>query len=121
MVVFDDSSPPNQEKYYSLLEGTATHNELYYVGPREKEQFIAYLHQRLPDKRLQGLVKNLFRPGYGGNRNYTLVYTLGSLMVSADDDMRPFALRPGAGSRPAALRGQSAQSLLRLRTRFFPT
>jgi hypothetical protein len=92
MVVFDDSSPANQEKYYSLLEGTTTHNELYYVGPREKEQFIAYLHQRLPDKRLQGLVKNLFRPSYGGNRNYTLVYTLGSLMVSADDDMRPFAL-----------------------------
>jgi hypothetical protein len=34
----------------------------------------------------------LFRPSYGGNRNYTLMYTLGSLMVSADDDMRPFAL-----------------------------
>jgi hypothetical protein len=73
MVVFDDSSPANQEKYYSLLEGTSTHNELYYVGPREKEQFIAYLQQRLPDKRLQGLVKNLFRPSYGGNRNYTRV------------------------------------------------
>jgi hypothetical protein len=42
MVVFDDSSPANQEKYYSLPEGTTTHNELYYVGPREKEQFIVY-------------------------------------------------------------------------------
>jgi hypothetical protein len=31
-----------------------THNELYYVGPTEKEQFIGYLNQRLPDKRLQG-------------------------------------------------------------------
>lgn len=92
MVVFDDSSPANQEKYYSLLENTATHNDLYYVGPREKEEFIAYLNQRLPDKRLQGLIKNLFRPSYGGNRNYTLMYTLGCLMVSADDDMRPFAL-----------------------------
>jgi hypothetical protein len=92
MVVFDDSSPANQEKYYSLLESTATHNDLFYVGPREKEEFIAYLHQRLPDKRLQGLIKNLFRPSYGGNRNYTLMYTLGCLMVSADDDMRPFAL-----------------------------
>jgi hypothetical protein len=92
MVVFDDSSPANQEKYYSLLENTATHNDFYYVGPREKEEFIAYLHQRLPDKRLQGLIKNLFRPSYGGNRNYTLMYTLGCLMVSADDDMRPFAL-----------------------------
>ena len=92
MIVFDDSSPANQEKYYPLLEQTKTHNELYYVGPREKEQFLAYLNQRLRDKRLEGLVKNLFRPSYGGNRNYTLMYTLGGLMVSADDDMRPYAL-----------------------------
>ncbi len=90
MIVCDDSSPVNQEKYYPLLEQTRTHNELYYVGPREKEQFLAYLNQRLRDKRLEGLVKNLFRPSYGGNRNYTLMYTLGGLMVSADDDMRPY-------------------------------
>src|SRR6202000_1300664 len=50
MVVFDESSPANQEKYYPLLERTATHNELYYVGPQEKDHFTAYLHQRLPDK-----------------------------------------------------------------------
>lgn len=92
IVVFDDSSPANQEKYYSSLARTATHNELYYVGPREKDEFIGYLNQRLPDKRLQGLVKSLFKPSYGGNRNYTLMYTLGGLMVSADDDMRPHAL-----------------------------
>jgi hypothetical protein len=92
MIVFDDSSPVNQEKYYPLLEQTKTHNDLYYVGPREKEQFLAYLNGRLRDKRLEGLVKNLFRPSYGGNRNYTLMYTLGGLMVSADDDMRPYTL-----------------------------
>jgi hypothetical protein len=92
MIVFDDSSPTNQEKYYSVLEQTKTHNELYYVGPKEKEQFLAYLNQRLRDKRLEGLVKNLFRPSYGGNRNCTLMYTLGGLMVSADDDMRPYTL-----------------------------
>jgi len=92
MIVFDDSSPANQEKYFPLLERTKTHNDLFYVGPREKDQFIAYLNQRLRDKRLEGLVKNLFRPSYGGNRNYTLMYTLGGLMVSADDDMRPYAL-----------------------------
>src|SRR5215471_5050273 len=92
MIVFDDSSPANQEKYYPQLERTATHNELYYVGPREKDQFLAYLNVRLRDMRLVGLVKNLFRPSYGGNRNYTLMYTLGGLMVSADDDMRPYAL-----------------------------
>jgi hypothetical protein len=92
MLVFDDSSPVNQEKYYPLLEQTKTHNELYYVGPREKEQFLGYLNQRLRDKRLEALVKNLFRPSYGGNRNCALAYTLGGLLVSADDDMRPYTL-----------------------------
>lgn len=92
MIVFDDSSPANQEKYYPLLEQTRTHNGLFYVGPREKEQFLAYLNGRLRDKRLEGLVKNLFRPSYGGNRNYTLMYTFGGLMVSSDDDMRPYCL-----------------------------
>jgi hypothetical protein len=92
MIVFDDSSPSSQAKYYPLLEQTKTHNELFYVGPREKEQFLAYLHKRLRDKRLESLVKDLFRPSYGGNRNYTLMYTLGGLMVSADDDMRPYTL-----------------------------
>ncbi len=92
LIVCDDSSPTAQEKYYPQLEQTTTHNELYYVGPREKELFIAYLSRRLRDKRLDGLVKNLFRPSYGGNRNFTLMHTLGGLMVSSDDDMRPYAL-----------------------------
>jgi len=92
MIVFDDSSPANQEKYYPLLERTSTHNSLYYVGPREKDQFLAHLNGRLRDKRLEGLVRNLFRPSYGGNRNYTLMYTLGGLMISSDDDMRPYTL-----------------------------
>ena len=92
LLVFDDSSPVAQEKYFPALEQTRTHNEVYYVGPREKEQFLAYLNQRLRDKRLESLVKNLFRPSYGGNRNCTLMYTLGGLMVSADDDMRPYVL-----------------------------
>jgi hypothetical protein len=92
LIVCDDSSPVAQEKYYPSLEQTTTHNELYYVGPREKEQFVGYLSRRLRDKRLDGLIKNLFRPSYGGNRNFTLMYTLGGLMVSSDDDMRPYAL-----------------------------
>jgi hypothetical protein len=92
LILFDDSSPVAQEKYYPVLEQTHTHGDVYYVGPREKEQFVGYLSRRLRDKRLEGLVKNLFRPSYGGNRNFTLMYTLGGLMVSADDDMRPFAL-----------------------------
>ncbi|MDB5314152.1 MAG: hypothetical protein JWO38_8354 [Gemmataceae bacterium] len=92
IIVFDDSSPAAYEKYYGMLEQTRTRHDVYYVGPREKEQFTAYLSQRLRDKRLDGLVKNLFRPSYGGNRNFTLMYTLGGLVVSSDDDMRPYAL-----------------------------
>jgi hypothetical protein len=92
IIVFDDSTPANQEKYYPLLEKTKTHQDLYYVGPREKEQFLTYLNSRLRDKRLESLIKSLFRPSYGGNRNHTLMYTLGGLMISSDDDMRPYCL-----------------------------
>ena len=41
MIVFDDSSPANQEKYYSLLEQTKTHNELFVVLA-EKPQLVAH-------------------------------------------------------------------------------
>lgn len=92
MMVFDDSSLANHEKYYSLLEQTKTVNDLYYIGPREKEQFISFLNFKLHDRKLESLVRNLFRPSYGGNRNFTLMYTLGAFMVSADDDMRPYGL-----------------------------
>jgi hypothetical protein len=54
--------------------------------------FVAYLNQRLRDRKLEPLIRNLFRPSYGGNRNVTLMYTLGGLMVTADDDMRPYTL-----------------------------
>jgi len=92
MMVFDDSSQANHEKYYPLLEQTKTVNDVYYVGPREKEQFLALLNKHLRDRKLESLVRNLFRPSYGGNRNFTLMYTLGTFMISADDDMRPHAL-----------------------------
>jgi hypothetical protein len=92
IIVFDDSSVANHEKYFARLEATRTHNELLYVGPAEKEQFVSYICRRLRDKKLDVVVRNLFRPSYGGNRNFTLMYTLGDLVVSADDDMRPHAL-----------------------------
>lgn len=92
LIVFDDSSVANHDKYFGSLEETRTTNELWYVGPAEKEQFVTYICKRLRDRKLDVLVRNLFRPSYGGNRNFTLMYTLGDLMVSADDDMRPYAL-----------------------------
>src|SRR6202044_2572599 len=92
MIVFDDSTPSNVEKYFTQLEQLKTRSDLFYVGPRQKEEFLGYLNSRLRNKRLEPLVKNLFRPSYGGNRNFTLMYTLGGLMVGSDDDMRPYAL-----------------------------
>jgi len=92
IIVLDDSDVVNQKKYYSKLEETRTHNPLYYVGPQEKEQLLSYIFSRLRDRKLEPLVRSLFRPSYGGNRNYTLIHTLGDLMISADDDMCPYAL-----------------------------
>jgi hypothetical protein len=96
IMVFDDSSLANHEKYFSRLEQTKTVNDLYYVGPREKEQFLSFLNKKLRDRKLETLVRNLFRPSYGGNRNFTLIYTLGAFTISADDDMRPYALVEGS-------------------------
>lgn len=92
LFVFDDSSLSSHQKYFHALSRTRTSNELVYVGPQEKEKFIQFLNRKLRDKKLESLVRNLFRPSYGGNRNFTLMYTLGNFMVSADDDMRPDAL-----------------------------
>jgi len=92
MIVFDDSTPTNVEKYFSYLDTMKTRCDLSYVGPKQKEEFIAYVNSRLRNNGLEPLVKNLFRPSYGGNRNYTLMYSLGGLMVSSDDDMRPYSL-----------------------------
>ncbi len=35
LIVCDDSSPVAEEKYYPLLEEISTHNELFYVGPKQ--------------------------------------------------------------------------------------
>lgn len=92
IMVFDDSSKANHDKYYAQLERTKTWNEVHYVGPAEKEAFVQFLTRRLRDRKLTSVVRNLFRPSYGGNRNVALIYTLGCHVVSADDDMRPWAL-----------------------------
>src|SRR5674476_397402 len=41
LVVFDDGTVANCEKYYALLEANATFNPIYYVGPQEKERFLS--------------------------------------------------------------------------------
>jgi hypothetical protein len=91
MTVFDDSGPLLQRRYFTSLARRTTHNELYYVGPQEKAALKQFLCEKLKNPALVPLVTSLFRPSYGGNRNYTLLYSLGRQLVSADDDMRPYA------------------------------
>jgi hypothetical protein len=43
ILVFDDSSRANHEKYYALLEQTATHNEVYYVGVQQERLAAAHV------------------------------------------------------------------------------
>jgi hypothetical protein len=47
MMVFDDLSLANHQKYFSRLEQTETINDLYYIGPHEKEQFLSFLNKKL--------------------------------------------------------------------------
>jgi hypothetical protein len=92
IVVFDDSTASARDRYFPLLEQTRTANDVCYVGPGEKARFLRMILQRIDDRRLESIVKHLFRPSYGGNRNFTIIYSLGELLVSSDDDMRPEAL-----------------------------
>jgi hypothetical protein len=92
LMVFDDSSARLHERYFARLASIKTKNELSYVGPAEKAAVKALLSEKLGDDVKSALVGELFRPSYGGNRNFTLLYSIGCLLVSADDDMRPYAL-----------------------------
>ena len=62
IIVFDDSSVANHEKYYPLLEKTRTWSDVFYVGPKEKEAFSLLLHKRLRDRKLEAAVRNLDSP-----------------------------------------------------------
>src|ERR1017187_10941327 len=83
IVVFDDGTAANREKYYALLEANATYNPVYYVGPQEKERFLTHVAERLRDKKLGALVKSLFRPSYGRKPDCPPMYTLGDIMVGS--------------------------------------
>ena len=48
------------------------------LGHARRSSFIQFLLQRVREPKLEALVRNLFRPSYGGNRNFTLMYSLGA-------------------------------------------
>ena len=90
IVVFDDSSKEVQERDYASFASKVPANT-FYVGPEEKNAVLEQLVKKLGPEHQKAL-QAMFRPSYGGNRNWTEIYTLGNLFVSADDDMRPHGL-----------------------------
>jgi hypothetical protein len=90
IIVFDDSPTANFKIFYDQLENTSTHNEVFYVGPEEKSKFLDQLIKSTGITMSDYLIYKIFRPSFGGNRNFTVAYTIGHKFISSDDDMRPF-------------------------------
>lgn len=88
IIVFDDS---NKDQYKRDFNGLLSHNfkDTFYVGPDEKEEFKKMLTEKV-GLAYEETIRKTLRPCYGGNRNFTILYTLGDLFVSVDDDMKPY-------------------------------
>ena len=122
MIVFDDSSPVAQEKYYPLAGADADAQRAVLRGAAG-EGAVPRLPQ--PAAAGQAARRRWSRTCSGrataATATITLMYTLGGLMVCSDDDMRPYALmedsprvarrrrglpRPAAQGRPKRLHPQ---------------
>jgi len=93
IVVFDDSKGEESRKkaLRSFTEAEIDYpGSVWYVGEIEKKRFLSRLENKT--KISSRLLQKIFKPSYGGNRNFTLAYTLGNLFISSDDDMYPIAL-----------------------------
>lgn len=90
VIVFDDSTIETHLRDFSTFTSRVP-PQILYVGPREKAGFLALLVEKLGAEHEPAL-RRMLRPSYGGNRNHTLLYTLGEMFISADDDMRPHGL-----------------------------
>ena len=61
-----------------------------YLGEREKARYLEGLERAVPG------ASALLGPGYGGNRNWLLLASLGRFLMSVDDDIHPYGLfQPG--------------------------
>src|SRR3989344_6377908 len=93
IVVFDDSKGEESRKkaLRSFTEAEIDYpGSVWYVGEIEKKRFLSRLENKT--KISSRLLQKIFKPSYGGNRNFTLAYTLGNLFISSDDDMYPISL-----------------------------
>jgi len=93
VTIFDDSPRGLANEVLPELKELKSKVPVSYVGVDEKTRFLDLLSERVCQPDYAPLLKEFFRPCYGGNRNFTALYTLGSHMISIDDDMRPYELR----------------------------
>jgi hypothetical protein len=94
IMIFDDSSEEYSAISESRLKGITKdlpEQSIIYVGPRQKKEFLENLEGKLGSENEQ-VIKRIFRPSYGGNRNFILAYTMGMNFISVDDDMKPEGL-----------------------------
>jgi len=93
IIVFDDGTGKDNRKKVlkSFLDSETDYSgKVWYVGEIEKKRFLTKLEAKT--KIDPQLLRKIFKPSYGGNRNFTLAYTLGNLLISSDDDMYPVSL-----------------------------
>jgi len=96
IIIFDDLRQ-NESNISNYAHEYFQHKSgVFYVGQNEKSQFLSDLKAKLAGN--DELIDRIFRPSYGGNRNFTLIYTLGKKMMTVDDDMSPVGLF-GAGEK----------------------
>lgn len=88
IIVFDDSPQDIHDRDFPAFAARVGKN-VWYVGPQEKARFIDHMVRKVGD---EGTIRRILRPSYGGNRNFTALYTTGDFFISADDDMRPHGL-----------------------------
>lgn len=86
ILIFDDGDKMPSSKEFSILEKMNYKPGIFYVGGEEKDLFINNLE--IKNKKL---ISQIFRPSYGGNRNFTLAFTVGKKIITVDDDMYPYS------------------------------
>jgi hypothetical protein len=90
MVFFDDGQEISQDEVSNAFDGAENSGGIFYVGRREKAAFLDHLESKT--RLCRPLLREIFKPSYGGNRNFTLLYSLGNHLISSDDDMYPEGL-----------------------------
>lgn len=90
IIIFNDRNGEPLKESFLSLEKLNYPAGIYYVGLSEKKQIINELQEKLGEKEL---IEEIFKPSYGGNRNFTIIYTYRSRFITVDDDIYPYSIR----------------------------